>query len=259
MAQQVSAPQSACAPVAQPTGPWLWSQHWLDLFFAHWPVGAADIRPHVAAALDIDTWEGSAWVSLVAFRLERIRQRWLPSVGFLTNSLELNLRTYVRYHGEPAIYFLSLHAGNPLLVYLARWATPLPYECARMSYVWRDGTAQFHTRSPEQNDDRTLAVSFTPVGGGTPARAGSLDAWLLERYCLYVQNKNSPLVRTVVEHAPWAVQDVAAVVTANTMGRPFGLALACEPERAHFSPGVRAHVWPFDKSQKEVNNIAISY
>jgi uncharacterized protein len=248
MAQQVIANPSACAH-NKPAGPWLWSQHWLDLFFAHWPVGTADLRPQVPAALDLDTWEGSAWVSLVAFRLERIRRRWLPSIGFVTNSLELNLRTYVRYRGEPAICFLSLHASNPLLVNLARWATPLPYERARMSYVWRDGTAEFRTRSVGKGDDRELAVSFTPVGRGTEATPGSLDHWLLERYTLYVQNRNGPLVRTPVAHAPWIVQDVKGDVTADTMGRPFGLDLPREPERAHYSPGVRARVWPFDRAQ----------
>src|SRR4051812_2155420 len=103
MAHQIIAPQSVCAR----SGPWLWSQHWLDLFFAHWPVAVADLRPHVPAALEIDTCDGTAWVSLVAFRLERIRRRWLPSLGFVTNALELNLRTYVHHQGEPGIYFLS--------------------------------------------------------------------------------------------------------------------------------------------------------
>jgi uncharacterized protein len=252
MAPQVIASSSACAQ-NKPAGPWLWSQHWLDLWFGHWSIAAADLRSHVPCALDIDTWEGSAWVSLVAFRLERIRRRWLPSVGLVTDSLELNLRTYVRYRGEPAICFLSLHASNPLLVYLARRATPLPYERARMSYIWRDGTAEFRTRSVGNEDDRELAVSFTPVGRGTEAMPGSLDHWLLERYCLYVQNKNGRLVRTAVAHPPWLVQDVKADVTANTMGPPFGLDLPPEPEKAHYSPGVRARVWPFRKAQRYVN------
>jgi uncharacterized protein YqjF (DUF2071 family) len=230
-------------------GPWLWSQDWLDLCFAHWPVAAASLRPQVPAALAIDTWEGSAWVSLVAFRLERVRRRRLPSAGFVTNTLELNLRTYVRYRGETGIHFLSLHAGNPLLVYLARQATPLPYRRARMSYVWRDGSAEFHSRSLDNSDGGNLAVSFTPAGSGTRAGAGSLDAWLLERYCLYVQNSDGSMLRAVVDHPPWVVQGVTAAVTANTMGRRFGLALPGEPSMAHFARGVRARVWPFDQPQ----------
>jgi uncharacterized protein YqjF (DUF2071 family) len=225
--------------------PWLWSQHWLDVLFAHWPVGAADLRPYLPAALDIDAWEGSAWVSLVAFRLERIRRRWLPSMGFVTNTLELNLRTYVCYQGEPAIYFLSIHASNPLLVRLARWATTLPYQLARMSYVQRDEDMQFLSRRATETDEIKFAASFAPTPVRRPVVMGSLDEWLLERYCLYVRDNAGTLFRTVVEHPVWQVQEVEASISTNTMGRPFGLDLSGAPEKVHFSAGVHAHIEPF--------------
>jgi uncharacterized protein YqjF (DUF2071 family) len=232
----------------QPTGasrPWLWSQHWLDVLFAHWPVAVADLRPHVPAALDLDTWEGAAWVSLVGFRLERIRRRCLPSVGFLTNTLELNLRTYVCYQSDPAIYFLSIHANNPLLVRLARWATTLPYQLARMSYARREGDMQFLSRRAVETDEIKFAASFSPTGAAHTVVAGSLEEWLLERYGLYVQDKTGTLFRTVVEHPAWQVQTAEADISTNTMGFPFGLDLSCLPEKVHFSAGVHAHIESF--------------
>lgn len=65
-------------------------------------------------------------MTIVAFRLARVRRRWLPPLGWLSNFAELNLRTYVLYHGEPAIYFLSIHAGKRIAVQMARRVTPLP-------------------------------------------------------------------------------------------------------------------------------------
>jgi uncharacterized protein YqjF (DUF2071 family) len=226
--------------------PWLWSQHWLDLLFAHWPVAVADLRPHVPAALEIDTYDSTAWVSLVAFRLERIRRRWLPSLGFVTNTLELNLRTYVCRHGEPAIFFLSIHAGRPLLVRLARWATPLDYQPARMSYTRTDGGMQFHSHRLAACGDLTLNASWVRGPVERIARPGSLDEWLVERYCLYAQGRDGTMLRTVVQHPPWPIQEITPSISANTMGRPFGLHLSREPEKAHFSPGVCARIWPFE-------------
>jgi uncharacterized protein YqjF (DUF2071 family) len=226
--------------------PWLWSQHWLDLLFAHWPVASADLRPHVPAALEVDAYDGTAWVSLVAFRLERIRRRWLPSLGFLTDTLELNLRTYVRYHGEPAIFFLSIHAGRPLLVRLARWATPLNYQPARMSYTRTDGGMLFHSRCPAGCGELTFTASFAPIGVGREAGAGTIEEWLLERYCLCAQGAQGALFRSVVRHPPWVIRDVKAKVQDNTMGHPFGFDLSRAPQHLHFSPGVQARIWPFD-------------
>src|SRR5438105_1472977 len=103
---QTSSAREHLFPLPLPSGPWQWEQHWFELLFMHWPVPAQSLRPHVHAGLDLDTWDGSPWVSLVAFRLERVRHRWLPSLGLVDNIIELNLRTYVRYRDEPAIYFL---------------------------------------------------------------------------------------------------------------------------------------------------------
>jgi hypothetical protein len=226
--------------------PWVWSQHWLDLFFAHWPVPVAKLRPHVPAALDIDTCEGAAWVSLVAFRLERVRRRWLPSLGFVTNTLELNLRTYVRYHGEPAIYFLSIHASNPLVVQLTRWATPLCYNLARLIYARTDGCMLFDSRRPAQPRDLAFSAGFARSSAKRMAQAGSLDEWLVERYCLYAQNRQGTMFRSVIQHVPWTIRDVTPHISINTMGHPFGLDLSPDPAHAHFSAGVHAHIWPFE-------------
>jgi uncharacterized protein YqjF (DUF2071 family) len=200
----------------------------------------------VPADLEIDTWEGAGWVSSVAFRLERVRPRWLPSFRPVSNFPELNLRTYVLYHGEPAIYFLSIQAGKRLVVPLTRWLTPLPYVFARMNHVCREGGFSFHSRRPTAGPrDLRFTAQFTPLPGKREARPGSHDAWLLERYCLYVDDAHGTLFRTVVWHKPWEVQGVTAKVAAHSLGRPFGLNLSPEPDKSHFSSGVRALVWPF--------------
>jgi hypothetical protein len=78
-------------PLPLPAGPWHWSQRWSDLLFMHWQVAAATLRPHVPARLDLDLWDGTPWVSLVAFRLERVRHRRLKSMDLVPDLIELNL------------------------------------------------------------------------------------------------------------------------------------------------------------------------
>jgi uncharacterized protein YqjF (DUF2071 family) len=247
LADQATNGLTGCrAAEAGPVCPWIWTQDWLELLFAHWPIPVAALRPHVPPTLGIDTFDGTAWVSLVAFRLERIRHRWLPSPDFLTDSLELNFRTYVRYHGESGIYFLSIHASNPLLVGLARLATPLPYQSARMSYNRQSDSFHFDAHRPAADGkDRRFAADFRSLGQTSRAKPGSLDHWLVERYCLFVDGRRGRLLRTVVDHPPWEVQSVQAQVGANTMGDPFGMDLTTAPALAHFSMGVHAFIWPF--------------
>ena len=130
-------------PLPIPSGPWQWRQHWSDLLFMHWPVPASLLRPHVPAGLELDTWDRIPWVSLVAFRLQRVSHRWLPSFGFFHDIIELNLRTYVLCRDEPAIFFLSIHADKWLAIALAKWLTPLPY--VRRSWIIKGDDSECRT------------------------------------------------------------------------------------------------------------------
>ncbi|MBX6340998.1 MAG: DUF2071 domain-containing protein, partial [Thermomicrobiaceae bacterium] len=122
-------------PYPPPRGPWVMTQTWEDLVFAHWPVEVAALRRVVPASLPLDTYDGRAWLGVVPFHLRRIAPRGLPwGLGFP----ELNVRTYVTVGDEPGIYFFSLDAANPLAVVGARLAYHLPYFHARMS-IRRDG------------------------------------------------------------------------------------------------------------------------
>jgi uncharacterized protein len=228
----------------QQPGPWLWSQSWRDLLFCHWQVPGSVLQRLLPAGLEVDTWDGSGWVSAVAFRLT-VRRRWLPPVPLVSSVLELNLRTYVLYHGEPAIYFLSIHAGKRSVVRLARWFTPLPYRFASIHYARRPERFDFHSHEPANSPDRTFSVRFVPEGREREALPGTFDSWLLERYRLHATDKDRSLLATVVQHPPWRFHDVTVSISENTLGRAFDIDLSPPPQRCHFATGVRALVWPF--------------
>lgn len=233
-------------PLPLPPGPWQWQQQWADLLFMHWQVSAASLRPHVPAGLELDTWDGEPWVSLVAFRLRRVKHRWLPSFGLVGNVIELNLRTYVRYRDEPAIYFLSIHADKRLTVALARLLTPLPYARTRMAYERAGVDWRFQcTRVRRRSTPHALDVTFTPHAESFRPPDGSKTEWLLERYGLYAADRHGNLLRTVVKHAPWRISDVSLKCSANSLGKPFNLDLARAPDLCHFAHAMNAHVWSF--------------
>ena len=82
--------QTVHRPWDTPRRPWLWSQQWRNLLFAHWSLPKDFLRPHIPPCLEIDTKDGAAWVSAVAFHMARVRPRWLPSFPPVSDFLELN-------------------------------------------------------------------------------------------------------------------------------------------------------------------------
>lgn len=224
---------------------WVWSQYWHDLLFLHWRVDLTALRPHVPAPLEVATHGGSAWVSLVLFRL-RVRPRWLPFLPGLSDLVEVNLRTYVRCRGKPGIWFLSVHADNRWSIRLARLLTPMPYAHASMEYRHLGHRLQFQAR--HGSTPRPLAaLTFLPTGTGAETREHSLDEWLLERYRLFAHGRRAGLVQAEVAHPRWVTQSVAVSGSANGFGGAVGLDLSRAPERAHFATGVWARFGAFQR------------
>ena len=143
-----------------------------DLLFCHWPVTAEALAPHVPASLPLDTYDGSAWLSVTPFEVSGTRPRGtLPPPG-LSRFPELNVRTYVTLGGRPGIWFLSLDAASMLAVAVARGLYRLPYLRARMA-IERD-RPWIHYRS-ERRDPRGAPARFEaryrPTGGVRHAAA----------------------------------------------------------------------------------------
>ncbi|HZC19788.1 MAG TPA: DUF2071 domain-containing protein [Rubrobacteraceae bacterium] len=173
-------------PYSLPRGIWVLRMRWRDLLFMHWPVPAGILRSLIPPALELDTFDGPAWLGVVPFHMEAVRPHFLPAVPGLSSFPELNLRTYVTHEGRPGLWFFSLDAHNPLAVRLTRATYSLPYFDAEMFCEARGG--QIHYRSVRTHigaPPARFVASYRPVGGPFDSHPGSLESFLTERYCLY--------------------------------------------------------------------------
>jgi uncharacterized protein YqjF (DUF2071 family) len=126
-------------PWPMPNRPWVMTQTWHDLLFAHWPIDPAEIRARVPPAFAVDTFDGRAWLGIVPFRMTNVSTRGMTALPWLSAFPELNVRTYVRVGDRPGVYFFSLDAGRALAVWAARSLLNLPYHSAAMR-ASKDGT-----------------------------------------------------------------------------------------------------------------------
>jgi uncharacterized protein YqjF (DUF2071 family) len=230
---------------------WVWSQHWQDVLFLHWRVAPHALASRVPDPLEVDTYEGDAWVSLVLFRL-RVRPRWLPFLPGVSDLIEANLRTYVRCHGKPGIWFLSVHADNAWAIRWATLLTPMPYALAALRY--RNVGRQFDFEAWDASSTRQLAaLSFSPIETPTETPTALnerlLGEWLLERYRLFAPGRGG-LLQADVAHRPWSIQGAAVSGSPAGFGAAVGLDLPDVPERVHFSPGVPARFGAFERLQE---------
>jgi uncharacterized protein len=238
-------------PWPLPTRPWLMAQTWKQLLFAHWPAPLDHVRPHVPEPLDVDTFDGTAWVGVTPFRLSGLRVRALPPAPLLSTFLELNARTYVTLEGKAGIWFFSLDASSRLAVEAARRGYRLPYFNARMSALQVNGGVRYASeRTSRRARPAVFSARYGPEGGLFAARPGSLDHFLTERYCLYAV-EDGEIFRGEIHHGPWPIQTAGAEIERNTMAPP-GIDTNGEP-LLHFAARQDVVIWPLEHAANASN------
>src|SRR5690606_1466569 len=180
--------------------PWIMAQTWRDLVFLHWQISPEELRPHVPAELEIDLFEGRAWVGVVPFISDHTRLRFSLPFPIAGTYRELNVRTYVKYNGRSGVYFFSLDADSLLAVKAASAGGFLPYRYARMKVVKKDRRYVFMSRLAAFGTGEGFRMGFTPSAG--ILKASKLERWLTERYCLWTKPK-TVLYRVDIAHTPW--------------------------------------------------------
>lgn len=227
-------------------------QTWWDLLFAHWPVPAAMLRPLIPTTLDVDTFDGMAWVGVVPFRMTGVRLHGTPFSPVAGAFAELNLRTYVVPHGaadtKPGVWFFCLDAGSPVAVAVAQRWFNLPYFNARMSVATDGGRIRYRSRRTDRGaTPAAFAASYGPIAPVSLSKPGALAHWLTERYCLYTTDRRGHLYRGNIHHPHWPLQAAKAEISVNTMAEAHGIVLPETTPLLHFARRLDVRCWPIQR------------
>ena len=229
-------------PWPLPDAPWLNGQTWESLLFAHWPVPVSTLRPHVPRSLEIETFDGTAWLGITPFRLESYRLRGLPPLPGVSSFYEVNVRTYVTAFDKPGIWFFSLDASSRAAVAAARRAYRLPYFHASMLMSEHERVT-FRSMRRDGASEAEIEVVYGPSSDDPISpEPGTLEHFLTERYCLYAEG-GGVLYRAEIHHPPWPLQTAGGDLFTNTMPPP-GIELPADEPLMHFAARQDVVVWP---------------
>ena len=226
-------------------------QSWQNLLFIHFPIASEILRSLIPPQIELDTFAGQAWLGIVPFRATHTGPRWLPPPPFISSFPEINVRTYVTWQGIPGVYFFSLDASNLLAVLGARLFFHLPYFKARMNIQQQQGMLHYQSLRQVTPWSPTGSAAYEglyrPNGSVFFTQQGTLEYWLVERYCLYTVSKKNRLYRVDIHHAPWPLQPAEQISKRNTMAAAQGIDLPEQPPLLHFSERQDVLFWPLQR------------
>lgn len=227
-------------PWKLPSESWTFYQEWNDAIFVHYQVDLEELKKFVPQELEIDLFEGKAWVSVVAFTMEKIRLKNLPSFPPISDFDEINIRTYVKCKNKAGVYFLSIEGGKSLSCTIAKALSQLPY---RFSAI-KKGNNKYQSRNRMLND--TLDIEYT-IGEELTEKT-ALDQWLTERYALFQDSKKS-INEFEIHHLEWPLSQVDLQELHISYPR-FHKLLKDTPTKIHYSKGVKVMAWGKKKKEK---------
>ncbi len=237
------------APTRRPAGRAAQRQSWHDLSFLHWRIPVEALRQLVPAALEIDTYEGDAFIGVVPFTMTGVRPLWAPPVPGISNFHETNVRTYVHHRGShPGVWFFSLEAASRVAVTIARTFWHLPYHHARMTL--EKGPYGIRYASERRSPPPLPAVcnvTARPVSAPTPAIPGTLEHFLAERYLLYADAGDGTLRRGAVHHTPYPLQTAEVTAWDESLLAAAGIARPPGEPLAHYAARVDVEIFALER------------
>jgi uncharacterized protein YqjF (DUF2071 family) len=200
-------------------------------------VPAAEVAPFLPAGLVPDEFDGSSWVGLIPFVLDRATIWGSPPVPYFGNFVEVNVRLYaVDARGRRGVVFVSLEASRLAAVLAARAVFALPYIWSRTRLAVVDGEYRYSSRRHFAGAARTEIVVRRGV---EPVTGDPLADFLTARWALFTRARG----RTVYlrnHHEPWELFDAELVRLDDSLLEAGGFPGLADraPDSVLFSPGV---------------------
>jgi uncharacterized protein YqjF (DUF2071 family) len=213
-------PRAAVAPLAVALS---------DVTFLHWRYEPAVLRPLMPSGTRPDSFDGAAYVGLVAFRMH--------SYG---EFLQVNIRTYsVDQHNRRGVVFLAMEA-NRLPWVLASRAAGLPHRWSRMSLI-RD-VHELDYRVTRRWPRHPSIATRIRVRIGQPIEGDPLDHFLTARWRLHYRVPAATLTAKLT-HNRWPLHAADVLELHDELLPTAGLpAPTAPPVNLLYSPGVQGRL-----------------
>jgi uncharacterized protein YqjF (DUF2071 family) len=235
-----------------PPGRWSMTQRWNNLLFAHWPVPVSALAPLIPPELQVDTFEGSAWLGASPFWMDRIKVRGLPALPGVRSFPGLNLRTYVRdaHSGAKGVYLLSAEVGDLPAVLLARVLYRLPYHWAEMQLEQtRAREFSFYSRRRLSSEPVVFNARYRGLGPTrrlAELRNGTLEHFLMERSCMFLRDHAGRSIRTNLHSVSWPLEEAEAEIERNDLAAALGIHLPELSPVLYYARRLAIYIWPME-------------
>jgi uncharacterized protein YqjF (DUF2071 family) len=216
---------------------------WRHLVMLNYAVERTLLEPLVPPGLELDEFDGIAYVSVVGFLFLRTRVFGI-AFPFHRNFEEVNLRFYVRHRAAEGwrrgVVFVREMVPRRAIAALAQRFYGEPYVACPMSHAIEREGDRLRCRYAWRRQQRDEFISATASGSPVLVAPGSLEEFITEHYWGYTSRRGQ-CAQYQVEHPPWRVWHATDVLfeadVAGLYGLRFAAPLSAPPASAFIAEG----------------------
>jgi hypothetical protein len=223
------------------------SARWERLCLVTYAVDPERLQPLLHPELQLDTQDGQAFLSLVAFDFLDTRVLGIPWPGY-RNFPEINLRFYVRHGDQRGVVFIREYVPKRLIAWIARGLYNEPYRATPMRSTWTetaDGAEVGHELD-QGGRTHTLQMKLGKETGIPPEESAA--HFFKEHSWGFGQSRGGKLLRYRVWHPFWETRPVESLDLDWDFGTVYGPEWAdlaqTRPHHLAFALGSEIRVYP---------------
>jgi hypothetical protein len=187
-----------------PAGRPFLTARWSNLILANYAVADDLLLPRLPPGLELDRYQGRAFVSLVAFDFRDTRVLGVPWPGY-RNFPEVNLRFYVRRGEQRGVVFIRELVPPRLVALLARVLYNEPYTAMRMTSAVSETNASLTVEHRLLGRDRAHTIRATGTKPTATPSPDGVEHFFKEHQWGFGRTRRGATLRYEVRHPVWAV------------------------------------------------------
>jgi uncharacterized protein YqjF (DUF2071 family) len=191
---------------------------WERVLFLHYVIDPELLRPFILLPLELDLYEGQAYLSLVAVTMRSFRPvRPIPfawAFGLMKFQQFLNVRTYVHHRDEPGALFLWGWLSNPLPLPLPTFDLPCAF--AEVDYQHDFESGELCGEVNAGGRPFSYRATLAPQSTFEPCNPGSLAEFTMERYSGFFYRGNRARIFRAW-HPAWLQTTVNATINEDRL------------------------------------------
>ena len=219
---------------------------WRDLAMLNYAVPPEVLQPLVPAGTELDSWQGTTFVSVVGFRFVSTQVLGVSLPGH-TDFEEVNLRFYVRRLAEDGwrrgVVFVRELVPRRAIAWVAKLWYNEPYRALRMRHHIdrRDDGTPNRVRYEWRRSGTWEGLALETRGVAGSLTAGSEAEFITEHYWGYTRQRDGSTIEYRVQHPPWRVWSAGAArlsaAVAPLYGAQFAPLMQDAPSSAFLAEG----------------------